>query len=124
MKKTAAVLVTTGLLQMLHAGSHILPAIQSATLMTACNHEKKYESRLEENLGGHVGCGHGGSEVVDQYGSPRLSDAVFHSPYAGYVWGGIGLLSIGVGVADARRHRRQNKYILELEKRLSELSTD
>jgi len=106
MEKRSLGLYAFGGLNLLHAASHILPAVQS-TLM----------------VGGHYSPHHN-----NPFYPPSLIEKFVHHPASAYVFGTIGALAIVTGYLDSKSHKRhqrtideQREQIRSLEEKLSEL---
>jgi len=111
--------VGTGLFQLAHAASHILPAVQSASIIAANNHANH----------NHYSCSDGHDHSITESSSGILDYlvAATHHPIAGYFWAVAGIGFIYYGVKDHLNHKRtarhisrQKEYISQLESRVLE----
>lgn len=83
--KKSMVLIGLGLINLLHAGLHILQFIQSMILVRAASFGPKVE---------HV--------------DKSLIDAMLHSPYFAVLWTIVGLFTLVIGIKDFIHHRKCN----------------
>lgn len=91
-------LYTVGALNLIHGASHLIQAIQSTYLAT---------SNFIENSWKH--------------GSDNSLEEIFHNPYMGILWGAIGIGSIYMAYLDGKNHKKQDQYIIKIEKENLEL---
>jgi len=82
--KRSLVLISVGLLNLLHASFHIIQFIQSMLLVAYSteHHHHDHETSWVES--------------------------VLHSPYFAVLWGVIGILTLVIGIKDYVHHRRCN----------------
>ena len=83
--KKSMVLIGLGVINLLHAGLHILQFIQSMILVRATSFGPKVE---------HV--------------DNNLIDTMLHSPYFAVLWAIVGLFTIWIGIKDFIHHRKCN----------------
>ena len=79
------VLIGLGLINLLHAGLHILQFIQSMILVRASSFGPKVK---------HV--------------DKNLIDNMLHSPYFAVLWAIVGLFTLVIGIKDFIHHRKCN----------------
>lgn len=82
--KKSMVLIGLGVVNLLHAGMHILQFIQSILLIKA-------------STGHHHHHHHGG-----------ILETMLHSPYFAILWGMVGLFTLWIGIRDFIHHRKCN----------------
>ena len=78
--KKSIVLISAGLLNLLHASFHIIQFVQSILIVA-------YSSEKHEHHDGWI-------------------DFVFHSPYFTVLWGVVGILTLTIGIKDYLHHKR------------------
>lgn len=82
--KKSLIIISVGLLNLLHASFHVIQFVQSALLvaysMEGHGHEHAHES--------------------------TWTDTVLHSPYFAAVWAVIGIVTLAIGVKDYIHHRK------------------
>ena len=80
--KKSLTLISVGILNLLHASSHIIQFIQSALLVsTSVAHNHKDEGVFEH---------------------------ILHNPILNIVWGLIGIFTLYIGIKDFRHHNKCN----------------
>jgi hypothetical protein len=83
--KKSMVLIGLGLINLLHAGLHILQFIQSMILVRAASFGPKIKN-------------------VDK----SLIDVILHNPYFAILWAIVGLFTLFIGIKDFIHHRKCN----------------
>jgi len=83
--KKSMILIGLGVINLLHAGLHILQFIQSMILVRAASFGPKVE---------HV--------------DKNAIDTMLHSPYFAILWAFVGLFTLVIGIKDFIHHRKCN----------------
>ncbi len=80
--KRSLILISVGLLNLLHASFHVIQFIQSILLVAYSVEEHKHE-----HYDGWI-------------------DSMLHNPFFAILWGVIGIITLIIGIRDYRHHRK------------------